>query len=318
MKEFLITLNKNDEITSILPSKNPYFEYLNQPVHQIFLESSISQLNSFIQQLDDQQIITNFPINLVSNERCFLNGYKDKNIKFMMVLLTSASDHELLRKIMVLNATLLNEYSKLQKDSHLSEDDVYGKISKLNSELLNSKRIIEKQNAELMKYNNLLKQMSIEDSLTGCYNRRYFYDFMRGQILPYQSDELKHLVMIDFNQFKLINDQFGHDAGDRLLIQFVRIAKEHLHPFGEVFRIGGDEFILLINDKSIEQVEQIMMAIDNTFYKHSMISNLAYGIVPFKVSEVNHDFDLTNLMKKSDELMYQHKQHAQPLKTHTE
>ncbi|QLY40237.1 GGDEF domain-containing protein [Hujiaoplasma nucleasis] len=102
----------------------------------------------------------------------------------------------------------------LKKDILKHDEKAYIEISKLNSELLNPQRIIEKQNIELKKFNQLLKKISIEDSLTGSYNRRYFYNYMRENVLPSQSDNSMGLVLIDFNHFKAINDQFGHDTGD--------------------------------------------------------------------------------------------------------
>lgn len=195
----------------------------------------------------------------------------------------------------------------MSKINEKDEDKVYEEISKLNSELVNSKRIIEKQNAELSNYNKLLKKMAIEDSLTGCYNRRHFYDFMRDTILSTQNDIINTLVMIDFNQFKAINDQFGHDAGDRLLINFVELVKENLNDKGEIFRLGGDEFIILTNHQTFDQTQKMMEKIDEKFFNFSKISSLAFGIVQFKSSEINHEFEITNLIRKADELMYKHK-----------
>lgn len=193
-----------------------------------------------------------------------------------------------------------------KKEIDLQDVNVYEEITKLNNELLNSKRIIEKQNAELQNYNKLLKKMSIEDSLTGCYNRRQFYEYFRESIMSSQKDTLYTLIMIDFNHFKTINDQFGHDAGDRLLVMFVQIASNILSVKGDVFRLGGDEFILLIkNDQNFAL--NVMEEINQRFLKHSTIASLAFGIVEFREHEINHEFDLTNLVRKADDLMYQHK-----------
>lgn len=130
---------------------------------------------------------------------------------------------------------------------------------------------------------------------------------MRENVLPSQSDNNMALVLIDFNHFKAINDQFGHDAGDRLLSRFVKETRNILQDQGEVFRLGGDEFLIFFYKCNYQESLKYMENINQKFRDHSDIASLAYELVAFKESEINQEFDLTNLLKEADELMYVHK-----------
>jgi len=303
----MFTLNYQDIIELVMPHDSLYQTYLNQPFQSILSEQSEQQFKIFKQKLGSSGIMMNERFTLKNGEPCYLNGFSDESNQFMIILFENTSEQNLLKKILILASQQLSQMKIVDLDLNTQETIVYEKISKLNNELLNSRRIIEKQNSELQKYNILLKKMSIEDSLTGCYNRRHFYDYLRENILPTQMDETKCLIMIDFNKFKTINDQFGHDAGDRLLITFVKIARDHLKGKGEVFRLGGDEFILLTNHQQFSEANQMMEEINQSFFKYSSISTLAYGIIHFKTCDINSEADLTNMIRKADELMYQHK-----------
>lgn len=228
----------------------------------------------------------------------------DKEI--ILIISNEQTDYDIVKRMVKLHNEQINLLRKSSKNSQIQDVKVYEEISKLNSDLLNSKRTIEKQNAELLKFNNLLKKMAIEDSLTGCYNRRYFYEFMREEIYPVVRGDIYTLIMIDFNYFKAVNDQYGHDAGDRLLTYFVQIVKNNIVDHGEIFRIGGDEFVILLKDQ-LKEAENITATISRDFAKQSSIASLSYGIVSFKDIEMNHEFDLSKFMIIADQLMYKYK-----------
>jgi diguanylate cyclase (GGDEF)-like protein len=94
-----------------------------------------------------------------------------------------------------------------------------------------------------------LRQAAFTDALTGAYNRRFFDFFLRSTL-----DEAKlsrrgvTLMLFDLDDFKRFNDQHGHDAGDEILIQTVRLLKSVIRPSDKVCRIGGDEFAVIFYD----------------------------------------------------------------------
>lgn len=310
MQDVVIVLDEEERIVSVVPSNSIYSTLLNQPISLLIPKEEQPHYTKFRTQLRKDHIVVAFPMKVnVFGESyaCYFNGFHDQTSLFITILFHSHTDNDVLKKMMMLNSQQINELRALYKSIHSQDVKAYEEISKLNSELLNSKRIIEKQNAELQGYNKLLKKMATEDALTGCFNRRHFYEFMREQIFPDQNKSQSAIVMIDFNYFKLVNDQFGHDAGDRLLITFVQIAKQVLLGVGEIYRLGGDEFILYFPKKTEEEALNYLSSITDTFAKHSSIVTLAYGISTFDHHLINYDHDLTVLIRKVDELMYENK-----------
>ena len=125
------------------------------------------------------------------------------------------------------------------------------------------------------------------DELTGLPNRRYFKEILNKYIDNYTStSEDMTLVFLDLDNFKMINDTFGHSKGDLLLKEVAGILIECLSNNDLVFRFGGDEFVLLcFNIKSKEQViklsEKILNALIKTIVidKHQLHVTASLGIL---------------------------------------
>ena len=97
--------------------------------------------------------------------------------------------------------------------------------------------------AALERENRQLKSLSLSDDLTGLYNKRFFSIQLEIEMARAQRTGLPcSLMMIDFDNFKEINDRLGHDEGDRFLIQMGGLIREKLRPTDFVCRYGGDEF----------------------------------------------------------------------------
>ena len=307
-KDFFIIVDKELNIEEIVPYREELSEFAKQSVVSLFPDKKL--INEFIKRVNQDGVLCKFLINLHFGGRefaCHLNGYKNNEDYYIFVLFNGNENEDVIRAILQLNSEQVNELRVLKKKlNKLDSNQIYEEISKLNSELLNSKRIIEKQNSELKKYNNLLKRMAIEDTLTGCFNRRHFYEYLQENIIPSQNSEIMSIIMIDFNDFKRVNDEFGHDAGDRLLVLFVQKVKSLLVGKGDIYRFGGDEFVILC---SLDKTEALKLAeeISESFLDLSSIVTIAYGIIDFNIEDLNNDFDLTAILKKADDLMYQNK-----------
>lgn len=106
---------------------------------------------------------------------------------------------------------------------------------------------LERMQHELEARNVALEELATSDSLTGLKNRRYFLDqidrtfsFANRQHMPIS------VVMLDVDHFKSYNDQFGHGAGDEVLVDFGRVLQESVRDHDVVARYGGEEFIILL------------------------------------------------------------------------
>jgi|GEM_PF-1087392 len=97
------------------------------------------------------------------------------------------------------------------------------------------------------------------DSLTKAYNRASLTKILTDYL---SSKTPFTIVFLDFDRFKIINDSFGHDIGDKILIQFVSTVKENLRKTDKLYRFGGDEFCLIINkdveaDAVLEKIKRL-------------------------------------------------------------
>lgn len=98
-----------------------------------------------------------------------------------------------------------------------------------------------------------LHQLSITDSLTQTYNRRHFFDLSQNLIVMSEREKkMVSFLMIDIDYFKNINDTFGHQAGDVVLISLSQEIKNVVRESDVFARIGGEEFALLLPNTSLE------------------------------------------------------------------
>lgn len=110
-----------------------------------------------------------------------------------------------------------------------------------------------------------LKEISLKDPLTGLRNRRFLREVLGEDIENYlkkkcyllkknakrrQNDDFHvyGVMMVDIDYFKTLNDEFGHDIGDKWLVQFSKIMKAHLRSDDEVIRYGGEEFLIILRN----------------------------------------------------------------------
>ncbi|MCT4584461.1 MAG: GGDEF domain-containing protein [Peptostreptococcaceae bacterium] len=220
-------------------------------------------------------------------------------------------DKDIVRQMVEIQNEYVNMLRKIYKDMKSKKKEevfVYNEIIKLNNELLNSKRIIQKKNQELKKYNKLLEEIAMKDELTDCFNRRYFYDYIKKYIRKLSGrDSIITIVAIDFNNFKKVNDLYGHDIGDELLIYFAKELKEMIKEQGNLFRLGGDEFLLLFININKQNILDYMKEINRKTNLKNNIVSLAYGILDLNMEFIDSDFEISEYLIKADELMYNHK-----------
>ncbi|MBN2048562.1 MAG: diguanylate cyclase [Anaerolineaceae bacterium] len=113
--------------------------------------------------------------------------------------------------------------------------------------------------SERKQYETQLQHIALHDPLTDLPNRRYFYQRLQEEILrASEHGEKFALLFLDLDSFKEVNDRFGHEMGDRVLIAYARRLKHNLRKNDFVSRIAGDEFLVLLgNVGSRENAEMI-------------------------------------------------------------
>ena len=101
-----------------------------------------------------------------------------------------------------------------------------------------------------------LAEQAVRDPLTGLYNRRFFDEALARNIeTARRYDRNLSLVLFDLDDFKVINDCFGHEAGDEALRVFARILQQTARAADLVCRMGGDEFAVLLPETEMSKVQ---------------------------------------------------------------
>lgn len=105
----------------------------------------------------------------------------------------------------------------------------------------------------------LLEQMAAVDALTGAANRRQLDHALQfaARHLPAKQPNPAALLLLDLDHFKLINDTEGHQAGDLILIELVTLLEQHTRPADQVFRFGGEEFVVLLEGVTAEEARSV-------------------------------------------------------------
>jgi diguanylate cyclase (GGDEF)-like protein len=107
---------------------------------------------------------------------------------------------------------------------------------------------------DLVRNAEQLNQLATTDGMTGLCNRRHFLALAETEFDRVQRyDRPLSLLIVDIDRFKFINDNFGHDAGDRTILQVAEACKRNSRTTDVVARIGGDEFALLLPETALDQ-----------------------------------------------------------------
>lgn len=168
--------------------------------------------------------------------------------------------------------------------------------------------LIFKDITEEQKARSQLEYMATHDFLTGLPNRHLLYEYFSG--LSSHADRFQHkiaLLMLDLNEFKAVNDSLGHSIGDSLLISVAQTLKANVREYDTLARMGGDEFIVLLNEiQEKPQIETIVARIDRQLRAPALIGGHQLNIsASIGISIYPDDAgDLEMLIQKADTAMY--------------
>jgi diguanylate cyclase (GGDEF)-like protein len=166
--------------------------------------------------------------------------------------------------------------------------------------------------AALISYVVDLEDASITDGLTGLYNRKYLEKIR----LSNESERINRhlsLLFIDIDDFKTINDTYGHDAGDLALLEIAKRLKQQMRKTDTIIRMGGDEFIIVIEGS--QDKEELRVVAEKILA--SVLQPIEIGGNPVQVSvsvgvssEEVEAVSLQQLISKADQAMYDVKNHG--------
>ena len=160
----------------------------------------------------------------------------------------------------------------------------------------------------------IIEEISITDGLTNIYNRRYFDEIFPKIINEAKrKNELVAFLFMDIDHFKQYNDNYGHQKGDEVLINFAACLKQSLHRSSDyTFRLGGEEFAVVYQmetkEKAVEFANNLRKNIENLKIEHKYSSVSSYitasmGLICKNANEIVID----EIYKQADDLLYQAK-----------
>ncbi|WP_166462388.1 diguanylate cyclase domain-containing protein [Psychrobacillus vulpis] len=277
----LITEYSNDLIA--ITDEEGYLLY-SSPSHETILH------------YDKEELLGTYYLNLVSNDM----NHSEEGKKFPIIKENAIHRTELLLKTKDGDTIWTDTCFTAAKRNRDGEEEKWFVVV--------SREITEKRELE-----DKLKFMAYHDSLTGLPNRRSFhYDFPVVIQSVNQSNPNVALIYIDGDDFKSVNDQFGHDVGDQFLSIFAEKLQESVDYQYKIYRIGGDEFVIIadqINDYRegfSEIVQAVVTKIQNilkkgwTIDEHCFTPTSSIGISIFPDDGITVD----ELLDNADQALY--------------
>ena len=153
-----------------------------------------------------------------------------------------------------------------------------------------------------------LSQLAERDALTGALNRRSLDENMLVAINTHGRNPArkKALIILDLDHFKDINDTYGHSTGDQILIRIAELIRANIRLSDNLFRYGGEEFVILVDNANLDDAETLAENIrlriqkSNIFAKRSITVSLG-------VAELNRDMCSGQWLKLADDALYEAK-----------
>jgi diguanylate cyclase (GGDEF)-like protein len=153
-----------------------------------------------------------------------------------------------------------------------------------------------------------LREQATRDPLTGLHNRRFLNDVLRQRIqqAEQRSTQLS-ILMIDIDLFKKFNDSYGHQAGDALLQSLAGLLRRHTRSMDIACRYGGEEFLLVLSNTSLEiaarRAEQLRLSFyesENKFDQQYLKATISIGVAAFPT----HGTGAEELIMQADQALY--------------
>jgi diguanylate cyclase (GGDEF)-like protein/PAS domain S-box-containing protein len=216
-----------------------------------------------------------------------------------------------LRKVVVNCAPILDA-KKAARGCLVTLNDVSAleeareQLMEVLTDLASSKQQLESQNGDL-------ERLASRDSLTGCLNRRAFYERYERLFANAKRNETQlTCIMADIDKFKSINDSHGHAVGDKVIIEFSRILQDAVRGSDLVGRYGGEEFVIVLNGADSNSAESLAERIRATVAQNCGLMTHVPGLrvtASFGVSSIAFGAKTPPaLVDESDQALYIAKQ----------
>ena len=153
-----------------------------------------------------------------------------------------------------------------------------------------------------------LSQLAERDALTGTLNRRSLDENMLVAIKKYarNSTRKKSLIILDLDKFKEVNDTFGHSCGDQILIRIAQLIRANIRLSDQLFRYGGEEFVILVDNADIEEAETLAENIRLRVEKSNLFDRRRITI-SLGIAELDNGICSDEWLRLADDALYEAK-----------
>lgn len=155
----------------------------------------------------------------------------------------------------------------------------------------------------------LLEELSVKDPLTGAGNRRALEESLLAVAEQNRTDNPQNatIILIDLDEFKKINDQYGHGTGDDILRDFTDVVTEKLAGEDQLYRFGGEEFVVISHGRNLESsatlAEELRKSIDEFQFEQDLHITISVGIAQYNSDETGFEW-----LGRADKAMYKAKE----------
>ncbi|NKF49022.1 diguanylate cyclase [Shewanella sp. WXL01] len=222
-------------------------------------------------------------------------------------------EHEKKKKLQTLKVRFDTEMA--QQNNELLKKDLQLKQLQLDSQsnqrlylilaILGGALLLFRQ----FKHRQFYRDLAMKDPLTSAANRRAVIN--AGQLICANSQSAATIILVDLDNFKQINDSFGHDTGDEVLIAFANACKQTLRKSDTFGRYGGEEWLILLDQANEGHAVAVLKRIHQALNQQALIGvpndqdiNFSSGVV---MREANSELQLDTLINLADQRLYQAK-----------
>ena len=244
----------------------------------------------------------------VNQKLCEITGYQKEELEGSSIFKTLVPTKAQKKAENNIQRVLKGEELDFEADSRKKSGERYLAHIKETSILLpeQGKGILSMQTdiTDIKEKEDKLKYLSYHDKLTGLYNRSFFEEEL--QRLNVERQFPLTLIMVDVNGLKLINDTYGHEFGDQILIKAAEILSKELRQEDIVVRLGGDEFAMILPQTKKEEAEKIIQRIKTKCSETETDQiSVSLGIGYAVKREVGEN--IREIFNKADDRMYKDK-----------
>lgn len=217
---------------------------------------------------------------------------------------------------------LAKQFNNLSNNLNVANNELKSRVDYADDQLIKTNNILLARSKELMELNDEFKKLSVTDSLTGLFNRRYFEETLKEEMeVTKRHGDTNSLLVIDIDHFKRVNDNYGHMHGDNVIKMISGVMKGRLRETDVLCRIGGEEFVAICRraDKAaaIELAEDLRKTIEEQVTytgKDAIKVTISIGIAT--VTKENIDTHAENIFKYADIALYHSKDNGRNRVSH--